>query len=236
MGDGLERREKIEKTFRKYVDHQIAERILSGVENEMRIEGINVNAVVMFADVRGFTTLSEKSKPEDIVQMLNQFFEHMVRIVQSHQGVIDRFIGDNMMVVWGVPKAVNDAEIKAVTAALEMLHEMEKWNADLRSQGHNEIGVGIGLNCGPLIAGSIGSSERMEYTVIGDTVNTAQRAESVAKKQQLVITDTMYQRIHHAVNVTALEPMKVKGKEGLQTWYAVDGLKSTTSKSSATAA
>lgn len=117
--------------------------------------------------------------------------------------MIDKFIGDNMMVVRGVPKAVNDAEIKAVTAALEMLHEMEKWNADLRSQGHNEIGVGIGLNCGPLIAGSIGSSERMEYTVIGDTVNTAQRAESVAKKQQLVITNEMYDRVHHAINATA---------------------------------
>ncbi len=225
MGSGLEKREKIEKTFRKYVDHQVAERILDGVESELRIEGTNVNAVVMFADVRGFTSMSESSSPEEIVKMLNQFFERMVGIVQKHQGVIDKFIGDNMMVVWGVPNAIENAEVKAVTAAIEMMTEMEKMNADRKSQGLSEIGVGIGLNSGPMIAGSIGSSERMEYTVIGDTVNTAQRAESVAKKQQLVITDVMFSKVKHLVEVTPLEPMKVKGKEGLQTWYAVHSLK-----------
>lgn len=233
MGDGLQKREKIEKTFRRYVDHQIAERILDGVESEVRIEGTRVDAVVLFADVRGFTTLSEKSQPEDIVKMLNQFFERMVRIVQSHQGVIDKFIGDNMMVVWGVPKGVQNAEIKAVTAALEMVQEIKRWNTELVSQGFNEIGVGIGLNCGPMIAGSIGSSERMEYTVIGDTVNTAQRAESVAKKQQLVITDVMYERVKDIVDVSALEPMKIKGKEGLATWYSVEGFKNSSVKKSA---
>jgi adenylate cyclase len=228
MGSGLEKREKIEKTFRKYVDHQVAERILDGVESELRIEGTNVNAVVMFADVRGFTSMSENSSPEEIVKMLNQFFERMVGIVQKHQGVIDKFIGDNMMVVWGVPKAIENAEAKAVTAALEMMTEMEKMNAERKSQGLSEIGMGIGLNSGPMIAGSIGSSERMEYTVIGDTVNTAQRAESVAKRQQLVITDVMYSKVKHLVEVTALEPMKVKGKEGLQIWYSVQSQKTST--------
>lgn len=225
MGDGLQRREKIEKTFRKYVDHQIAARILDGLESEVRIEGTKVDAVVLFADVRGFTSLSEKSSPEEIVQMLNQLFERMVGIIQRNQGVIDKFIGDNMMVVWGVPTALANAERKAVTAAWEMLAEIKNWNQELVAAGKPEIGIGLGLNCGPMIAGSIGSSERMEYTVIGDTVNTAQRAESVAKRQQLVITDAMYERLRDFVNVTPLEPMKVKGKESLVTWYSVDSLK-----------
>lgn len=225
MGDGLQRREKIEKTFRKYVDHQVAKRILDGLESEVRIEGTRVDAVVLFADVRGFTSLAEKASPEEIVQMLNQLFERMVGIIQRNQGVIDKFIGDNMMVVWGVPTPIADAELKAVTAACEMLEEIRNWNRELVAGGRSEIGVGIGLNCGPMIAGSIGSSERMEYTVIGDTVNTAQRAESIAKRQQLVITDVMYERLRGCVNVTPLEPMKIKGKEGLVTWYAVDSVR-----------
>ncbi len=223
MGDGLGKREKIEKTFRKYVDSQIAERILDGVETELRIEGQSVNAVVMFADIRGFTSMSEKTSPQELVQLLNQFFERMVRIVQTNQGVIDKFIGDNMMAVWGVPHAIEDAEKKAVTAALAMLEEMKVWNQELVAQGRPEIGIGIGLNRGQMVAGSIGSSDRMEYTVIGDTVNTAQRAESIAKRQQLVVTDAMYEQIKSYVTATALEPIKVKGKAELQHWWAVTG-------------
>jgi len=223
MGSGLGRREKIEKTFRKYVDPKIAERILDGVESELRIEGQNVKAVVLFADIRGFTSLSEKTSPEEIVKLLNQFFERMVKIVQNHQGVIDKFIGDNMMAVWGIPHTVVDAERKAVSAALEMLDEVARWNLELKSQGYPEIGVGIGLNTGQVVAGSIGSSEHMEYTVIGDTVNTAQRAESVAKRQQLVVTAAMYEKLGGHLIATALEPIKVKGKEELQNWWSVTG-------------
>ena len=225
MGYGLGKREKIEKTFRKYVDQKIAQRILDGVETELRIEGQEVNAVVLFADIRGFTSMSEKTAPGDVVRMLNQFFERMVKIVQKNGGVIDKFIGDNMMAVWGIPYAIEDAEKKAITASLEMREEMKAWNLELKKQGFGEVGIGIGLNVGPVIAGSIGSSDHMEYTVIGDTVNTAQRAESVAKKQQIVVTDAFFDRVKHLVDATALEPVQVKGKEGLQHWYSVTGVR-----------
>lgn len=225
MGDGLGKREKIEKTFRKYIDGKIAERILSGVETEVRIEGQSVNAVALFADIRGFTSASEKTAPADVVKMLNQFFERMVKIVQRHGGVIDKYIGDNIMAIWGVPYAVEEAERKAVTAGLEMIKEIDNWNRELKAQGFGEIGIGIGINAGQMIAGSLGSSEHMEYTVIGDTVNTAQRAESVAKKQQLVITDMMYERVKELIVAEPLEPLKVKGKEGLQHWWSVKSLK-----------
>lgn len=224
MGSGLGKREKIEKTFRKYVDAQIAQRILDGVETELRIEGQNVDAVVLFADIRGFTTLSEKSEPQDIVKLLNQFFERMVKVIQQHEGVIDKFIGDNIMVVWGVPRPIEDAETKAVKAALGMIEEVKKWNQELRSQGYAEIGVGIGINTGKVVAGSIGSADRMEYTVIGDTVNTAQRAESIAKRQQIVVTDHIYDKLKNELVATAMEPVKVKGKEELQHWWNVTAM------------
>jgi class 3 adenylate cyclase len=221
MGSGLEKREKIEKTFRKYVDQKIAERILEGVETELRIRGQNVNAVVLFADIRGFTKMSEKTSPEDVVGMLNQFFERMVKIVQRNGGVIDKFIGDNMMAVWGIPYPIAEAEKRAVIAGVEMLVEMDAWNQELVAQGRPEIGIGIGVNVGPMIAGSIGSSDHMEYTVIGDTVNTAQRAESVAKRDQMVLTSAMYEKVKDLVHAEALEPVKVKGKEDLQHWWSV---------------
>jgi class 3 adenylate cyclase len=232
MGEGLGRREKVEKTFRKYVDPKIAERILDGVESELRIAGQNVHAVVMFADIRGFTSLSEKTTPEEIVKLLNQFFEKMVKIVQNHQGVIDKFIGDNMMAVWGVPHAVADAEKRAVMAALEMQAEVANWNVELKKQGYSEIGVGIGINTGQVVAGSIGSSDHMEYTVIGDTVNTAQRAESIAKRQQLVVTAAVYEKLSELLTATALEPIKVKGKEELQHWWSVTGISNATQATS----
>jgi adenylate cyclase len=224
MGQGLGKREKIEKTFRKYIDGKIAERILSGVETEVRIEGLSVNAVALFVDIRGFTSASEKTAPSDVVKMLNEFFERMVKIVQRNGGVIDKFIGDNMMAVWGVPYAVEGAEIKAVTAGLAMIKEVENWNRELRTHNFGDIGIGIGINAGQMIAGSLGSSDHMEYTVIGDAVNTAQRAESIAQKQQLVVTDVMYERVKHLVLATALAPVKIKGKENLQNWWAVTGL------------
>lgn len=224
MGIALERREKVEKTFRKYVDHQIAERILEGSETEFRVEGKNVNAVVMFVDIRGFTSMSGKNSPEEVVKMLNQFFERMVKVVKEHGGVIDKFIGDNMMAVWGVPNAIDQAERKAITAALAMLEEMSIWSHELATLGYAEVGVGIGVNAGQMVAGSIGCSDHMEYTVIGDTVNMAQRAESIAKKQQLVITDMMYERVKDFVVSVPLEPVKIKGKEGLQTWWSVTEL------------
>jgi class 3 adenylate cyclase len=232
MGIALEKREKVEKTFRKYVDSQIAERILEGSETEFRVEGKNVNAVIMFADIRGFTSMSEKNSPEEVVKMLNQFFERMVRIVKAHGGVIDKFIGDNMMVVWGVPNAIEHAERKAVTAALAMMEEMKAWNKELATQGYAEVGIGIGVNAGQMVAGSIGCADHMEYTVIGDTVNMAQRAESIAKKHQMVITDVMYERVKDFVVSTPLEPIKVKGIEGLQTWYSVSELKDISQKAS----
>lgn len=223
MAEGLEKREKIERTFSKYVDKKVAERILNGVEDEVRIAGQSVEAVVMFADIRGFTTMAEKTSAQDVVRILNRFFERMVRIIQDHGGVIDKFIGDNLMAVWGVPYAVENAHDKALRAALAMREAMRDFNGELRSQNLPEVQIGIGINAGKVIAGSIGSAERMEYTVIGDVVNTAQRAEANAKPGQILVTDDTYKLVQAWAQATALPPIKVKGKEIEQKFWSVDG-------------
>jgi class 3 adenylate cyclase len=225
MGSGLERREKIEKTFHKYIDKQIAERILEGCESELRIEGKNTKAVVLFADIRGYTTLSENTPVQEVVKLLNQYFERMVRIVQKHGGVVDKFIGDNLMAVWGVPSEIPKAEEKAVRAALAMLEEMQAWNMDLQKQGYPSLAIGIGLNAGIVIAGSLGCTEHMEYTVIGDVVNSAQRAESIAKRNELLITDIVHEGLKDLLTATPLDPMKVKGNEILQNYWSVTAIR-----------
>lgn len=225
MGSGLEKREMIEKTFSRYVDKKIAQRILDGVESELRVAGQTVQATVLFCDMRGFTSFSEKTSAEEVVRLLNQFFERVVHVVQEHQGVVDKFIGDNLMAVWGVPNPVDNAEINATHAALKMIQEVDAWNIELEALGLSSVGVGIGLNCGPVVAGSIGSMDRMEYTVIGDTVNTAQRAESSAKRQQLIVTQAMHEKIKDKFECTALPPITVKGKLEPQNWFVVNGEK-----------
>lgn len=224
MGSGLERREKVERIFHRYIDKQIAERILEGCETEARIEGKNTMAVVMFADIRGYTSLSESMPAQDVVKLLNQYFERMVKIVQKYDGVVDKFIGDNLMAVWGVPYETLKAEEKAVRAALDMLKEIQDWNKELEKQGQPNLAIGIGLNAGIVIAGSLGSSEHMEYTVIGDVVNSAQRAESVAKRNELLITDSVYQNVKSLITSTQLDPIKVKGKELSQNYWSVTAI------------
>lgn len=223
MGEGLEKREKLEKTFNKYVDKEIVNKILDNESNY--VQGQQLESVILFADIRGFTSLSEKISPQIVVSLLNQFFDKMVPVVKKHEGVVDKFIGDNLMAVWGVPYPTSQAEEKSLMAAMEMLTEINKVNAEIHSVYGVNIGIGIGLNTGNVIAGSIGCSEHMEYTVIGDVVNSAQRAESHAKAQQILITEAFYNKVKHIVDAQQLDPIHVKGKEKDQIYWSVIGLK-----------
>ncbi len=227
---GLERREVIEKSFHKYIDKNIAERILAGGASEFRIEGTATQAVVLFADIRGYTRLSESKEAHEVVHLLNAYFEKMVRIVKNHGGVVDKFIGDNLMAVWGVPHPTENAELKAVTAATEMIQEIELWSRELVQQGFPSLGIGVGINSGKVIAGSLGCTEHLEYTVIGDAVNTAQRAEAQAQKQEILITESVYEIVKTHIEARSLEPVRVKGKEQLQKYWAVEKLSETPSQ------
>lgn len=212
MAEGLQRREYVEKTFSRYIDPQVAARILSGNQDEINIAGQRLSATILFADIRGFTKLSEQMPPEEVVKILNTYFGKMVGTVKAHGGVIDKFIGDAMLCVWGVPHATPNGPELAVQCAWQMQLEMQLLNAEFQKTNIPQIGVGIGIHHGIVVAGTLGSSDRMEYTVIGDVVNTAQRVESKAGAQTILITEETFEAVSSMVSVESIGSFSLKGK------------------------
>lgn len=212
MAEGLQRREYVEKTFSRYIDPKVAERILSGNQDEVNIAGQRLTATILFADIRGFTRLSEQMPPEEVIQVLNTYFGKMVATVRAHGGVIDKFIGDAMLCVWGVPRAVAHGTELAVQCAWQMQKEMELLNREFLKRGIPQIGVGIGVHHGVVVAGTLGSKNRMEYTVIGDVVNTAQRVESKAAAGSVLLTQAAYEAVQTRIEAVCIGEFSLKGK------------------------
>jgi class 3 adenylate cyclase len=180
MAAGLQEREKIKETFGKFHSKAVVQKLLSGDGNKLGGERIPVT--VFFSDIRGFTSSSESMTPEAVVEMLNEYLAEMVPIVELHDGVVDKFVGDAIMAVWGLPEANPKMDaVRAVECCLGMREKLAELNARRESKGKPPLKIGMGLNSGVVIAGKIGSHTRMEYTVIGDTVNTASRMESATK-------------------------------------------------------
>ncbi len=216
MAAGLAERRRIEQTFRQYVAGAVAERLIAG--DTLVSEPRRVHAVVLFCDVRGFTALSEKLEPEDVVRLLNGVFGRIAPVVRTWGGVVDKFLGDGMMAVWGVPEPLRkgahvgvSGEELASRAALQMVAEVEALEAELGQRGLPAISIGVGVNAGEVVAGPIGSTERKEYTVIGDAVNTAQRAESQARGE-VVLTEAVVEVLGDLVEVVPRDPVALKGK------------------------
>ncbi len=169
-------------------------------------------ATVLFADIRGFTTMSENTPASEVLQMLNEYFEMVVEIVFRYEGTVDKFIGDAIMVMWGAPVTHPDDPKRSVQAALDMREALIGFNRKRSFQGKQGVQIGIGINTGKLVAGYIGSSRTMSYSVIGDTVNTASRLCSAAHSGQIIISESTYRHIHPHFTVTRLDPIRAKGK------------------------
>ena len=222
MGRGLEEREKMKDAFGKFVNKEIAEQVLKGT---IKLGGERKKATVFFSDIRGFTAISEKLEPEEVVEFLNQYMTRMVNCVNNTNGVVDKYIGDAVMAVWGAPVTHGNDTENAVNGALMMRHELIEFNKGRGGDKKPIIKIGCGLNTGPVLAGQIGSNERMEYTVIGDTVNLASRIESLNKPfgtDILVSTDT-YHEIKNIFRLVPMQKIKVKGKSEPQQIFAVLG-------------
>jgi adenylate cyclase len=144
--------------------------------------------------------------------MLNEYFEMVVEIVFRHEGTVDKFMGDAIMVIWGAPVTHDDDPVRAVQAALEINAELDKFNMKRRSADKPEIGIGMGVNTGNLVAGYMGSTRAMSYSVIGDTVNTASRLCAAAKKGQILISENTLKHLGDKFNVSEIEPLQAKGK------------------------
>ena len=223
MVRGLREREQLKDAFSRYVSSQVLDKIKLG---DLKLTGEQRNATVLFSDIRSFTALSERLPPADVVGMLNEYFNVMVEIVFKNEGFLNKFIGDALMAVYNVPVDQTDPELRAVTTAIEMLDALDKLNKRRAERGQFAIKIGIGINTGPVTAGNIGHVKRLEYTVIGDTVNLAQRIESQTKVtgMPLLISDTTYKAVADKIVAQALPPVKVKGKQEPVSLFAVTGL------------
>jgi adenylate cyclase len=169
---------------------------------------------VLFSDIRGFTTLTERGEPEAIVAMLNEYFTRMVTIVFRHQGTIDKFVGDMVMALFGAPLDDAAHAEHAVEAALDMVDALHELNARWQAQGREPLDIGIGINTGPMIAGNIGSEAIMSYTVIGDAVNLGSRLESLNKQYgtRIIISQTTRAALDGRYLIRPLGEVVVKGK------------------------
>ncbi len=224
MGKGLEEREKMKDAFGKFVNKEIADKVLSG---EIRLGGEKKTAAVFFSDIRSFTSISEKLDPEEVVEFLNDYMTRMVRCVNETGGVVDKYIGDAIMAEWGVPISKGNDTERAVNAALMMRKELIDFNTGRGGDKKPIIKIGCGINTGPVLAGQIGSEDRMEYTVIGDAVNLASRIESLNKPfgTDILISQDSYELVKNIFHVEKMSPISVKGKSEKQQIYAVLGRK-----------
>jgi Adenylate cyclase, family 3 (some proteins contain HAMP domain) len=222
MGKGLAEREKIKTAFGKFVNKEVAERVM---RDEVSLGGETKQATIFFSDIRSFTEISEHLSPHEVVEFLNDYMTRMVGCVNKTHGVVDKYIGDAIMAVWGVPyKVGNDAE-NAIDGALLMRSALMSYNASREGTSKPFLKIGCGINSGPVVAGQIGSMERMEYTVIGDAVNLASRIESLNKPfhTDILVSQETYERVQGIYKVEPMKRITVKGKAEPQQIYAVVG-------------
>ncbi|MBK7057801.1 MAG: HAMP domain-containing protein [Leptospiraceae bacterium] len=222
MGKGLEEREKVKDALGRFVNKEVAEMVLNG---ELKLGGEKKNCAIFFSDIRSFTAISEKLDPQEVVEFLNAYMTEMVRCVNETNGTVDKFIGDAVMATWGAAfSRGNDAE-NAVNGALMMRAALMKFNEGRGGDKKPIIKIGCGLNYGPVVAGQIGSSDKMEYTVIGDAVNLASRVETLNKPfgTDILISEDLYLIVKDIFKVEKMKAIKVKGKSEPQTIYAVLG-------------
>ncbi|RKP04200.1 hypothetical protein CXG81DRAFT_8565 [Caulochytrium protostelioides] len=197
----------------------------------IRKGGREISGTIIFADIRGFTQLSERSPPAEIVALLNDYFERLVRIVFKYEGVVDKYIGDALMATFGTLEEETDAEFRSVAAALEFKTTLQEMNMERAARGQEAVAIGVGVNTGPLLAGFIGCSQRLEYTCIGDTVNTSSRICSMAQADQVLISDETYALVRDRILARPVGSRQFKGKTREVMVYEALGFKDPTEPS-----
>ena len=202
---------KIKKTFKRYVSKQVVDKLLED-DAKLNLGGEKREVTVLFSDIRGFTSMSEKMEPEKVVSTLNSYFSLMIDIVFKNNGTLDKIIGDELMIVFGAPTSSKDDTERAVKTAIEMQDKIKTFNKQQIIENEKPIKVGIGINKGLVVSGNIGSKELMDYTVIGDTVNLGARLCSAAGPDEIITSDSVWFETKKTFNYKKLKPIKVKGK------------------------
>jgi len=207
----LAREEVARANYSRFMPEYVVKQLLDNPDS-FRLGGVNQTITVLFADIRGFTALSEREKPEKVVGLLNRYFSVMTEIIFAYGGTLDKYIGDGLMAIFGAPTASPEDALNAVKAAVTMQKRLATLNNELRNEGYGQISVGIGLHTGEATIGYIGSDRRSEYTAIGDTVNLASRLESNAGGGQILMSEATAAASGNLIPVNAREPLTVKNR------------------------
>lgn len=205
--------ERVKATLSRYLSPNLLKEVIETGRFE-RLGGSRMRAAILFADIRGFTRASERIAPELIVRQLNEYFEEMSKVIFAYDGTLDKYVGDLIMVLFGVPKPMPDAALRAVKTAIEMQQRIGAMASRLGAESVLAGGVGIGINIGDVVFGNIGSSQAMGLTVIGDNVNQAQRLEAYAGGGEIMITESVYDDIKASgIKTSKIGLVEVKGKQ-----------------------
>ena len=191
---------------------------------ELKLGGENRDVAVLFVDIRGFTPLSESLEPEQVVDILNGYLKLTTESIFKHGGTLDKFIGDATMAVFNSPFDTEDYEYKAILAAWDIVQGGNRIEKEFMEKYGKQVGFGVGVNCGPAVVGNIGCDFRMDYTAIGDTVNTAARLESNAPKGCIYISKDVYERLKGRITVEEVGEIPLKGKSNGVFVYSVTGI------------
>ncbi|MFQ5582116.1 MAG: adenylate/guanylate cyclase domain-containing protein [Mariprofundaceae bacterium] len=214
--------EAVHERLKPYIGTRLVDLITQAGENALQHPEYRV-VTVLFADIRAFTSLSEETSPEEVVAMLNEYFDIMVNIIHKYHGVLDKFIGDEMMAVFGLMTTAEQGPLDAIRAAMEMQDATQALMHERESRGKPIFKVGIGINTGEAIAGSIGSKDRMDYTVIGDTVNVASRLEGMTAGDEILVSGAMYRECRGVVEMKKRGEAEVKNRATPVKCYEVLG-------------
>ena len=214
MLEDVSNEKRMKSTMSRYMDPRLADQLMAGGEDALG--GKSATVTVLFSDVRNFTGITEELGAHGTVKLLNEYFTIMVECIQAQGGMLDKFIGDAIMAVFGLPMQQDDDEDRAVRATIAMINDLRVWNSDRLAAGQRAIDIGIGLNTDTVVSGNIGSPRRMDYTIIGDGVNLASRLERACKQfgARILLSEMTYQRLKSSYRVREVDRVVCQGKDG----------------------
>ncbi len=224
MTEGLRRKEQVEQTFSRYVSPKVAKALLSNM-SQVKLGGQHVEASVLFADIVGFTQLSEQLHPEEVNSLLNEYFSIIAQAAHGYGGHVDKYIGDCAMLVFGVPEPDPKHCFQAAVCAITIQKLIKTLNQKRAQQGLVQLHFSIGINSGMMLAGNMGAAERMDYTVVGDVVNTASRLAAVAGADEILISEELNLQLQpQGMVCTRFKKFRLKGKKAPVLTYHVVGV------------
>lgn len=224
LAKDIEREAHTRAQFSRLISTAVVEQIVKGELNLER--GGRLSEITMlYSDIRGFTAMADGRPPEEVVNTLNEYFEVMVDVLFQHSGTLDKFVGDEIIGLFGAPIPIEDATFKAVQCAKAMMDGLAEFNRTREAENQAPIEIGIGINTGNVITGAIGSTRALQYTAIGDAMNVASRLVNIAKRGEIIMSEETYRKVADRVEAEAMPPVKVKGKEKEQKIYRFIALK-----------